>query len=714
MKLLFIDCRKRMFSWLLYLCHTVNWVFQKLRQRELLYLPAQIAYFITSKILTSDRFLRKMANHEFSFDHCDIDSRRQKTAPQLDPTRWHWAVDDIENIASRVGDLRKAETIKKADDILRGKFEFRSTVRCEAETFTWDPSEMTKGWIWDLNRQNWFVTLAFAFRYTNDQRYIDEFICYSDNWITTFVAQGKLPENDNPFEVAARVNAWLWTYYLLHDQTIWEKTSKNRFISALRFLCQYLFYTIEYIAPGNHVLLEAKALALAGECFGQSEFGQKIRKRGWWYLKRELKKQVCADGIHAELSTMYHRIIAGELGELCLYYSKFRTSQFTWINEIVKKMCVFSAFIENNDGSFALFGDAHLEDTYYRFNPIRIFGLVPDYSVQFDDKYCDYTDWLNLANSNEHKVGGELVINKNTHSFTSGGYYIVRSGWHRGSDVLVWDCGQVGYKPNRKHAHADSLSFTLAVEGRPFLIDPGMDEAKSSRLALRSTRSHNAIVVDSQDSSILSARSEIWNPAVSTLCEVFCKGDVAILAGTHNGYQRLKRPVTVFRAIVIFTDRYWLVIDFVFGVGDHIVDQYFHLDSQVCASLAGDRASIVSHRLLSEYVIQFLCSNLQPRSKLRNLEVKTELEDRFASQYSGRIDKYKALRSTYSGVMPVVMTAGISKKGHNINVEQHLSGDNILVTVQNQSFCHRMTIKHSTFFSTCKSIGSVQFERIVD
>lgn len=704
--------RPKIYALFLMSCRTIVWLFQKLKQREPLYLFLQGAYFISARIYTSKRHLRNMAKHEFNAAHMHSTSQNIYLYPPLDITRWHWADMDISHIAASVHKQRRVLTIIRAERIIDGKFEFRSTIGFETEAFNWTPSGMTKGWIWDLNRQNWFVTLAFAFRYTNDRRFIDKFIQYSEDWIRTFVKKGKLPPNDNPFEVAARVNAWLWAYFLLQDQSLWKQSSKQTFVSALRFLCVYLFNTIEYIAPGNHLLLEAKALVLAGECFGESRLGRRLRKRGWWYLNRELDKQICEDGVHAERSTMYHRIIAGELGELCAYYSKFQPSIFFRISEIVKKMAVFSASIENTDGSFALFGDAHLVDTYYRFNPTRLFRLIPEYTTQFDDIYDDHTDWLELAHGDQIASTGGSVVDKTNIHFSTGGYHVIRSGWHRQSDVLVWDCGQVGYKPNRKHAHADSLSFTLAVDGRPFLIDPGMDEFKSPLLSLRSTRSHNAIVVDSQDSSILAPRSEIWAPASCSLREVHCLGDITILAGSHDGYRRLKQPVTVFRVIVTCTDQYWLIVDLIFGVGAHAVDQYFHLAPELRAKLVGDRAYVVSQGHQNEYEMRFLGHILQPDSQGNQFQNKLSVENRDASQYSGRIDKYIALRNSYWGTMPVVLTAGISKKKAHVKIEQFLSMDTVVVSVNNSSIFHRITIRANELVRGIQAVDAIKVERL--
>ena len=71
-------------------------------------------------------------------------------------------------------------------------------------------------------------------------------------------------------------------------------------------------------------------------------------------------------------------------------------------------------------------------------------------------------------------------------------------------DHLVIDGGVHGYL-NGGHAHADALSLTLTVAGVPLLVDPGtgaytIDRALRDRL--RSSQMHNTLVVDGRSQSI--------------------------------------------------------------------------------------------------------------------------------------------------------------------------------------------------------------------
>jgi len=55
--------------------------------------------------------------------------------------------------------------------------------------------------------------------------------------------------------------------------------------------------------------------------------------------------------------------------------------------------------------------------------------------------------------------------------FFDGGYFVMRDGWSRDSNYLLFDCGSHGAL-NCGHAHADALSIDVAANGRTVLVDP--------------------------------------------------------------------------------------------------------------------------------------------------------------------------------------------------------------------------------------------------
>src|SRR5262249_26234360 len=130
-----------------------------------------------------------------------------------------------------------------------------------------------------------------------------------------------------------------------------------------------------------------------------------------------------------------------------------------------------------------------------------------------------------------------------TYEQAESGYYVCRNG----EDVMILDCGSIGpdYQPG--HAHCDTLSYELAINGRRVIVDSGVFdyEPSSERAYARSTRAHNTVVVDGED------QSEIWGvfrvarraKPLRAFFEKQLNGSIRF-EGTHDGYARLVgRPI---------------------------------------------------------------------------------------------------------------------------------------------------------------------------
>jgi hypothetical protein len=387
-------------------------------------------------------------------------------------------------------------------------------------------------------------------------------------------------EWDTPFEVAGRINAWLWAHFLFLASPTLEPSHCTRFVSGLGLLAEYLHQTIEYHSSGNHLLLEAKALALCGEVFPEFAGASRWRQRGWRILEREVRKQICDDGVHAERSTMYHRIIAGELAELWLFCGGNQRRQAAGLEESVRRMAQFQSWIDHggHGGDLPLFGDAHAEDTYYRFSAPAAVATAQGYVGQdLITESTDHSFWL-LGRDRRGSLRPRPPQTAPTgRAFPEGGYFVARSTWTPDADVLVFDCGSTGYRLSRKHAHLDALSFTLSVAGTPVLIDPGVHDADCDRQSLRSTRAHSTVCIDGEEQGILAQRGEIWSPPRPELLLWATSEQCTVMSGRHDGYLRLRDPVWHSRTIVVMHGLYWLIVDSIEGSGEHLVEQRFQV-----------------------------------------------------------------------------------------------------------------------------------------
>lgn len=239
-----------------------------------------------------------------------------------------------------------------------------------------------------------------------------------------------------------------------------------------RSLCEqarWLAKSLEYHLLANHLLANAKALVFAGWFFGggsgEGEAGRWLRA-GMRILRRELPRQVLADGIHFERSAMYHSIILEDLLDLVAI------TDDEFIRGFAARMLSGLGTLTAPDGRIALFNDAAhgiaLPPAMLREYASTL-GIVPDHAV----------------------ADGE----------TSGYVRIEHGDW-----TLIAKCGDIGPSYQPGHAHADSLTFELWHRTRKIVTDTGCDRYVicEERARQRSSAAHNVPVVDGANSS------EVW------------------------------------------------------------------------------------------------------------------------------------------------------------------------------------------------------------
>jgi uncharacterized heparinase superfamily protein len=287
---------------------------------------------------------------------------------------------------------------------------------------------------------------------------------------------------------------------------------------SLAVQARYLRKRIERHLLGNHLLANAKALIFAGAFFDGEE-AVAWREHGLRLARRELREQVLPDGGHFERSPMYHSIILEDVFDLVQLGEKIPgvvgDCLAEW-RELAGRMLRWLAVMTHPDGRIALFNDA-------------AFDVAPEFAA-----LCDYAAELGVDAPGP--MEGPLIV------LADSGY--VRMA--RGRAVIIADVGEIGpaYLPG--HAHADTLSFELSIDGQRVVVDAGTSryDISADRLWERSAAAHNTVEIDGADSS------EVWSSfRVARRAHPF---DVAYgdseesvwLSAAHDGYKRLPgRPV---------------------------------------------------------------------------------------------------------------------------------------------------------------------------
>ncbi len=231
-----------------------------------------------------------------------------------------------------------------------------------------------------------------------------------------------------------------------------------------------LLDTSEYQFLGNHLLENGFSLLFGAYYFQDEVLYAKAKD----ILLEQLAEQTLADGGNFELSPMYHQILLWRLldcvnlvknntlfdQELLPFLSANASDMLAWINNIT-----FSS------GEIPL-----LNDSTNKIAPTT--EMINDYAKTLDIQKSD----LVLKESGYRKITKQKY-------------------------EMVVDVADIGAEYIPAHAQSDTFTFSLYVDGKPFIVDTGTStyEKNQRRHIERSTFSHNTVEVGEKN------QSEVWS-----------------------------------------------------------------------------------------------------------------------------------------------------------------------------------------------------------
>jgi hypothetical protein len=403
-------------------------------------------------------------------------------------------------------------------------------------------------------------------------------------------------------ELGFRALSWTWAlHFLLADtdegaagpaQTPWLLDLLMALDLQLTVLEQNLSY---YFSPNTHLTGEALALYVCGLSLPELAASPRRAALGRRILLDEIDRQIVADGGHAERSTHYHRYTLDFYLLALLMAERAGDSDATArFSDAAVRAADFARSMADDAGRLPLIGD---DDGGM---------LVPIAGRECDD----VRDSLALAavllgrpdlapwglTEEVFWIAGKIALDQErfidahradavptaSRALIDTGYVVMRDG---AGGHLVFDVGPHGYL-NGGHAHADALSITLAVGGRPLLIDPGTSTYTTDpaiRDRLRRTANHNTLTVDGQASS-MPAGPFHWRSrtdACSGASRQNPRFDWA--EGWHDGFPGNRHRRSILRA----PSGAWLIVDEVLGRGRHAADLHWHFDPAWIVSATG-------------------------------------------------------------------------------------------------------------------------------
>ena len=264
-----------------------------------------------------------------------------------------------------------------------------------------------------------------------------------------------------------------------------------------------LMDNLEYHLLANHLLENGFALLFAGVYLQQ----EKLFNKGRDILLDQLEEQILPDGAHFELSPMYHQLmlfrvldaiqllkassLESPVGELLRSLETKGSMMLGWLNSVSFK-----------NGTIPLVNDSAR-------------GINPT------------TSELNFYATELGIEGVKLILNESGYRKFSGSQF----------EMLI-DVGDIKPRYQPGHSHADTFSYILNLEGKPYIVEAGTAtyDFNERRSYERGTSAHNTVSVNNSNSS------NVWSSfRVAQRAHVYNFNEESnSISATHDGFGNIK------------------------------------------------------------------------------------------------------------------------------------------------------------------------------
>ncbi|MDB4722096.1 heparinase II/III family protein [Verrucomicrobiales bacterium] len=440
------------------------------------------------------------------------------------------------NVYHKVVELKWEDGIYNLRSFLGEKrFKFINISHHFENDIDWNYSHLSKLWNYNLNYFDFLNQkhltkeqgLSLLYNFSNNYDDID---CGKDSYSTSLRI----------------IN---WVKFIAKHRIKDEKLYK-----ILREDAQRLSKNLEYHLLGNHLLENGFALWFAAHFFDEAHFF-KLSKR---IIIKQLDQQILKDGGHFELSPMYHQLMLYRVLD-CIKLAELNSldSAHESVPDLKLKAAKMSSW---------------LEQITYRSNIIPLVndsanGINPDTNIILDYSRSLKIEWNQLQLSDS-------------------GYRMVRSNQYE----LFIDVGQIGAPYQPGHAHADTFNFELYIKGKPCFIDTGIStyDIGSIRSKERSTRSHNTVTINNENSSQVWGSFRVGKRARVIILNEFPSSIEAIHDGYKDNYLNHQRRWEWSEDEIVITDR-------IIGNNQGEAKAYFHLHPDTTIQKHNDGFIINEH-----------------------------------------------------------------------------------------------------------------------
>jgi len=402
-------------------------------------------------------------------------------------------------------------------------------------------------WRHFLHRHHFLRPLVRMLARTGDRKYLAALEKVVTDWITRNPAPLDSDGGSGPgwetLSTAFRVREWLWLMGAAWNRPGFDGRVKGL---MLRSLWEHARHLSEYRGhPGNWRLLEAASLCLIGMLFPEFQDSATWRDQGLARLEEEASLQFFPDGMHFEISPLYHGLCV----QACL--EVFEAAHHAG----VEAPSVIGAGLPQRFRTLA---------ALYR----------PDFtrpSINDSGGFLDHERTL-LRHAGAGLDLPEVLWtgsrgrrgrppSEKTALFPDAGLAVVRSDYSDRGICVLFRAGP----PGAAHMHEDSLSLEVSVLGRPVLVDPGISRYAPTPLtrSYRHAGSHSTILLGDDPPPARSVSFQDRIRSAKERIRHISRPGLEVVAGIREG-----GIATVTRAVALVAERFVVIRDSIAGTGE--------------------------------------------------------------------------------------------------------------------------------------------------
>lgn len=325
----------------------------------------------------------------------------------------------------------------------------------------WNIQEASHLWNYNLHYLEFLIPLAAKYKETADERYFDSWAKWMESWLGQSAG-----DSFEPYTISMRIPNILISMELLGKRIQGTELWHKIYISIYQQY-RYLLRTQELALLANHYFDNLKAIVISSLLFGELEVYHKY----FDLFLRELDEQILPDGLHFELSPMYHRIILEDILRVyTILNSCLHKGDAEKLIPVIQAMTAAMINLERGFNRIPLFNDSG--------NNV---AKEKKALLEAVKKICTFED----IEIDEMKYAG---------------YYKL----YRDNVAVLFDCGSIGPSYMSGHSHCDCLSFELCVGGKTLFANSGTGQYQGElRTFFRSTAAHNTMMINGREQSQL-------------------------------------------------------------------------------------------------------------------------------------------------------------------------------------------------------------------